>query len=77
MNVLLKPSSWQIVSRNLRSGRFRSPSDVIDHALRILEELDEASTVDPTTNPEPIELTNKQWEQIRREVRPIAAKAGE
>ena len=42
MNLTLNPTSEQIVRRKVESGVFPSPEDVVNEALRLLDQLDEA-----------------------------------
>jgi antitoxin ParD1/3/4 len=43
MDVHLSPDVERIVTDKLRTGRYKSASDVVDEAIRLLEERDEIS----------------------------------
>ena len=40
MNINLKPEQEQIIQAEIESGHFRSPDEVLDHALAALQEKD-------------------------------------
>ena len=42
MNLMLNPTSEQIVRRKVEDGDYPSPEDVVNEALRLLEQRDEA-----------------------------------
>ena len=44
MNIRLTPHSEQILREELARGNFRSPEEVIEHALQVLSEKDAADS---------------------------------
>ena len=41
MDVQLTPELEEIVERRLKSGDYKSANDVVDHAIRLLQQMDE------------------------------------
>ncbi len=54
MNIALTPDLEELVDARITSGLYRSPIEVIDDALRLLEERDR--------------LEKRRWQELRREV---------
>lgn len=49
MTIQLKPQQERIIQEEIRSGHFRSPDEVLDHALAAL--LEKEHKAEPTKNP--------------------------
>jgi putative addiction module CopG family antidote len=49
MTIELKPEHERFIQEEIRSGHFRSPDEVLDHALAALREKDQKA--EPTKNP--------------------------
>jgi putative addiction module CopG family antidote len=49
MTIELKPEQERFIEEEIRSGHFRSPDEVLDHALAALREKD--AKAEPTRNP--------------------------
>ena len=51
MTIQLKPEQEQIIQKAIRSGHFRSPDEVLDHALAALDERElKGKTATPRKN---------------------------
>ncbi len=54
MTIHLKPEQERIIEEEIRSGNFRSPSEVLDHALAALREK-EHKVAAPRKPPSPVQ----------------------
>ena len=50
MDVTLSPQIERLIRRQIESGRFRSAVDVIEEALRLLDERDRSATLEAELN---------------------------
>lgn len=74
LNVSLRPELENLVNENVRSGEYRSNNEVLNAALQLLKERDEAEDrlegllQEAEGSGEPTDMTRQDWDDIRREV---------
>ena len=75
MNVSLMPELQELVNEKVRSGQYASSDEVVSAALQLLKEHDQAEEFlehllkEAEGSGEPTEMTEQDWDDIRREVR--------
>ena len=75
MNVSLIPELQELVNEKVRSGQYGSSDEVVSAALQLLKERDEAEVrlehlvQEAEESGEPTEMTEQDWDDIRREAR--------
>jgi antitoxin ParD1/3/4 len=75
MNVPLTPEMERLVNEKVKSGEYPNATAVVEDALRVLKERDEAEARleallrDGIESGESTEMTAGDWEDVRREVR--------
>jgi putative addiction module CopG family antidote len=73
MNVLLTPEAARVVNEKIGRGEFQSPVEVVEEALRLLEErsVQEHARIDSLIREglasEASEMTDQAWDDITRE----------
>src|SRR6266478_5832282 len=74
MNVSLVPELQELVNEKVRSGQYGLSDEVVNAALQLLKERDQAEErletllQEADENGEPTEMTEEDWDDIRREV---------
>ena len=57
MTITLNPEQERVINDEIKSGRFRTPDEVVDHALAALHRLaDSGAAVDPRRETSPGEI---------------------
>ena len=74
MNVSLVPELQELVNEKVRSGQYGSSDEVVSAALQLLKEREaeeflENLLQEAEESGEPTEMTEQDWDDIRREVR--------
>jgi len=74
MNVSLMPELQELVNEKVRSGQYSSSDEVVSAALQLLKEREaeeflENLLQEAEESGEPTEMTEQDWDDIRREVR--------
>src|SRR5256885_1101740 len=74
MNVSLLPVLEELVNEKVHSGQYTSSDEVVNAALRLLKERDAEELLENLLQEaeeigEATEMTQKDWDDIRREVR--------
>ena len=74
MNVSLMPELQELVNEKVRSGQYASSDEVVSAALQLLKEREaeeflENLLQEAEESGEPTEMTEQDWDDIRREVR--------
>lgn len=79
MTIELSPESEVLVQAKVQSGLYRSAADVVERALELLREQEqaeerlEALLQEGIDSGESTEMTPEEWDEIRQEVRRIHA----
>ena len=69
MNVSLTPDLESFVSAKVESGRYRTASEVVREALRLLEKRElETAVLEGLRSGEPVEISAGFWERKRAEL---------
>ena len=75
MNVSLVPELQELVNEKVRSGQYGSSDEGVSAALQLLKERDQAEEFlehllqEAEESGEPTEMTEQDWDDIRREAR--------
>jgi putative addiction module CopG family antidote len=73
MNVLLTPEAARVVNEKINCGEFQSPAEVVEEALRLLEDLDTRihartdSLIREGLASKASEMTEEDWDDVTRE----------
>ena len=75
MNVFVRPELEKLINEKVQSGQYGSTEEVLNAALQLLKEHDEVEDrlekllQEGEDSGEPTEMTQQDWDDIRREVR--------
>ena len=79
MNVSLTPEAERVVNEKIETGEFQSPSEVVEAALRVLEDRDTEKERDRIERllreglaSEVSDMTEQDWKDIRLEAAALA-----
>jgi putative addiction module CopG family antidote len=83
MNVPLTTEGAKVVNERIERGEFQNPAEVVDEALRALQERDDRrererieALIDEAADSEGSEMTPQDWQKIRREASAPAVHTG-